>query len=29
VVLALMLFGLSFSKESREPVPERIAHGLE
>ena len=29
VVLALMLFALSFSKESREPVPEKIAHGLE
>jgi AGZA family xanthine/uracil permease-like MFS transporter len=29
VVLALMLFSLSFTKESREPVPERIAHGLE
>ncbi|MDD5629855.1 MAG: hypothetical protein PHU21_12370, partial [Elusimicrobia bacterium] len=29
VVLALMLFGLSFTKESREPVPEKIAHGLE
>ena len=29
VVLALMLFALSFSRESRQPVPDRIAHGLE
>jgi AGZA family xanthine/uracil permease-like MFS transporter len=29
VVLALMLFGLSFSREARQPVPENIARGLE
>ena len=29
VVLALMLFALSYTKESREPIPEKIAHGLE
>jgi AGZA family xanthine/uracil permease-like MFS transporter len=29
VVLALMLFGLSLTKESRQPVPEKIARGLE
>jgi len=29
VVLGLLLFALSFSKESREPIPEKIAHGLE
>ncbi|MDD5657259.1 MAG: hypothetical protein PHF00_08405 [Elusimicrobia bacterium] len=28
-VLALLLLGLSLSKESREPIPEKIAHGLE
>jgi adenine/guanine/hypoxanthine permease len=29
VALALLFLGLSFSRESREPVPERIARGLE